>query len=87
MSIKLPPSLPQTNAFPNDLRDYLQGVDRFLRDAYAQIKNINLLDTAITSSAAAPSGGSDGDIHVRKDGANTRIYLNINGSWSAYTNP
>lgn len=86
MSIKAPPLLQNLNV-PNDLRDYLQGVDRFLNDVYAQLKSVTMQDIAITTSAAAPSGGQDGDIHVRVNGASTAIYININGSWSAYTNP
>lgn len=86
MSIKAPPLLPVLN-IQSDLRDYLQAVDRFLNDIYAQVKTVTLQDIAITTSAAAPSGGQDGDIHVRVNGASTAIYININGSWSAYTNP
>ena len=87
MSIKQPPTLPNLSAMPDALRDYLQRVDEFLRDAYAQIRNISILDVAITSTTGAPTGGQDGDVHIRKSGATTAIYLNINGAWSAYTNP
>lgn len=79
--------MPALENLPNDLRDYLQNIDLFIQDVYATLRNITPQDIAVTTSDAAPSGGQDGDIHVRVDGLNTAIYLNINGAWSAYTNP
>jgi hypothetical protein len=35
----------------------------------------------ISTGTGDPSGGSDGDIYVRKNGANTKLCVNVNGTW------
>lgn len=37
----------------------------------------------ISSGSDAPSGGADGDMYMRINGATTLLYVNINGSWVA----
>ncbi len=35
----------------------------------------------ISTGTGDPSGGSDADIYVRKNGANTKLCVNVNGTW------
>lgn len=35
----------------------------------------------LSTGSGAPSGGSDGDLYVRVDGANTGLHINVNGTW------
>ena len=85
--ISLPPSQPKLDKLDPAIQDYFVKLSSWLFDIYNLVKHHDAGDVKFTTSDAAPSGGSDGDVHYRVDGANTAIYLNKNGSWSAYTNP
>lgn len=89
MSITKPPSLPEIPSLSLELRLYLESVDRYLNDIYTNYRLIQTGQVGITTSEADPvvGTGQDGDLHVRVDGANTALFININGVWSAYNNP
>ncbi|MFQ5493571.1 MAG: hypothetical protein ACE5DX_05435 [Candidatus Dojkabacteria bacterium] len=46
---------------------------------------INVAGINLSSGTGAPSGGADGDVYVRINGANTAMHLNVNGSWTTVT--
>lgn len=81
------PELPNDVNIPQGLRGYFDELHKFLQDVFTKLNYQELKNINFTTSAAAPTGGKDGDFHIRVNGANTKIYLNINGSWSAYNNP
>jgi DNA-binding beta-propeller fold protein YncE len=87
MSIGRPPDLPGLEGVPDPTAEYLIRVNDWLFDVYNKLKFIDLGNVKLTSSDAVPTGGEDGDMHVRVAAASTALYININGSWSAYTNP
>jgi len=82
-----PPTPPKTDALDPAIQDYFVKLNEWLFNVYNKLIFIDLGNVKLTSSASAASGGEDGDIHVRVNGASTALYLNINGVWSAYTNP
>lgn len=87
--IKAPPKKPVFTSLSQDVQLYLDNIDRYLHDLYTNFRLVQTGQVNITTSDAAPAVGigNDGDVHIRVDGANTAIYLNINGVWSAYNNP
>lgn len=85
--IQSPPELTNIEGTSTALRDHLGNVQSWLYAAYNILKFIDLGNVKLTSSASAPSGGQDGDLHVRVNGAATAVYLNKNGVWVAYNNP
>lgn len=87
MTLRKFPDLPPLSDVPVGLQGYLGELHKFFSDVYLKLKFQDLKNITFTTTDAAPIGGKDGDIHVRVDGANTALYININGSWSAYTNP
>jgi hypothetical protein len=87
MTIPRPPELPGIERTSDPRSVYLIAVNDWLFDVYNKLKFIDLGNLKITSSDAVPTGGEDGDLHVRVAGASTALYLNKNGSWVAYTNP
>ena len=85
--IGTPPTAPKTDNLDPAIQDYFVRLGAWLFDVYNTLKHHDSDGVKFTSSDSAPSGGQDGDVHYRIDGANTAIYLNKNGAWSAYTNP
>lgn len=80
-----PPRLMLTNASP-EVREQFKLIDLWMRQVYNSLKELDI-EVKISSGASAPTGGQDGDLYVRKNGASTQLYLNINGTFSGYTNP
>jgi len=39
----------------------------------------------ISTGTVDPSGGTDGDLYIRKNGANTKLCINVNGTWKKCT--
>lgn len=85
--IPSPPNLPTTSSLTPEIADYLLRVDEFLKNIYSAFKNFDIGTIKISSGSGAPTGGEDGDIYIRKAAASTQLYLNINGTFSGYTNP
>lgn len=77
-SLRKPPIIDDPN---------MQEISDWLNQVYDYVVGLDIRPIRVTVSESAPSGGSDGDLHIRKDTTNTALYININGSWSAYTNP
>lgn len=90
--IPRPPSPPDLNGLNQEdalrfIKQHFEAIEIWQNQAYNNMRFKDLKDIGFTTSAAVPSGGQDGDVHIRVDGANTAISLNINGVWGTYTNP
>lgn len=70
-----------------ELREYLVSLNDWVADVYGAFRNYDLGTVKISSGSSAPTGGEDGDLYVRKAGASTKLYLNINGTFSGFNNP
>jgi len=81
-----PPRMPNLKNLPNDLQEYIKLIDSWANKVYTTLKLFDL-EIKISSGASAPTGGQDGDLYIQKDGLNTKLYLNINGTFSGYNNP
>jgi len=80
--LEQPPATPRMTK-DKDLDAYLIDLDRWLSKIYKIVSLINLQDSSFTTSDGVPTGGNDGDLYIRKDGANTALYQNVNGVWGA----
>lgn len=87
MSLRQPPRIPSEQLIAVELRPFFVELDKWMNDVYSKLRFIDLKDSSFSTSTTAPSGGQDGDLHVRKSGASTALYINKNGTWSAYNNP
>lgn len=87
MTLRRPPDIPTSQVLSRELKDFFDHLNLWMSDVYNKLDKQDLKNIVFTTSASAPSGGKDGDIHVRVNGASTALYININGSWSAYANP
>jgi hypothetical protein len=67
----------------NAVQAYMIELNKWATLMYKTFRNIDFGSIRVTQDAAAPSGGVDGDLHIRKDGANTALYQNVNGVWGA----
>lgn len=83
MSLAQPPKLPALEELPFEIRDYLRQSHDFLVSIYKILKTINIDDTGLYTGDTIPPTtlGQDGDLYVRKDGANTSLWQNVNGAW------
>jgi len=87
--LSLPPTVINwKDADDEERQEYLNRLTDYLLDIYSNIgKQINIGSTKIEVGTGVPTGGNDGDVFVRVAGASTALYLNINGTYSAFTNP
>lgn len=87
--IKTPPKLPYSAlmALPREVYDYLGELGKWTDDVYNTLKNLDIGAVKIATGEAAPTGGEDGDLYIRVAGASTKLYLNINGTFSGFNNP
>jgi hypothetical protein len=69
------------------MRGFFYELEKWMQDVYFKLKNQDFQDVTFTTTTAAPTGGKDGDMHIRVSGATTALYINKNGSWSPYSNP
>ncbi len=81
-----PPRLPRMQDLSPETQNYFKLVDLWCKQVYKSLKEFDI-EIKISSGADAPTGGQDGDLYIRKDGLNTKLYLNINGTFSGYNNP
>ena len=82
-----PPSLPQLTGLSPQVQNYFKKVDAWIKVVYSTLSKMDIGQIKISSGEDAPTGGDDGDLYVRVSGASTKLYLNINGTFSGYNNP
>lgn len=82
-----PPALPQLSGLPPEVQKYFKTLDQWARGVYTTLQKIDIGEIKLSSGTAAPTGGEDGDLYIRVAGASTKLYLNINGTFSGYNNP
>lgn len=87
MSIPRPPEIPAITGLSPEMDTYFKDIQEWLDIAYDKLNLIDMGQVRISSGSGAPTGGSNADWYIRTDVPNTSVYLNINGVWSAYTNP
>ena len=85
--IRKPPVPPILLSLAPEVISYLDSVHQYLIDVSNILNGFDLGKMKISTGAAIPTGGEDGDVYVRIAGVNTALYVNINGVWSAYVNP
>ncbi len=85
--ISQPPQMPVLSTMPIELRDYLSAFHEWATDVYAAFRNYDIGTLKLSSGPDAPTGGEDGDLYIRNAGASTKLYLNINGTFSGFNNP
>jgi hypothetical protein len=82
MSIPRPPS-PPFDVKDNEVQAYLIELNKWATIIYKTFRSIDFGPVRLSQNDSAPTGGEDGDLHIRKDAANTAFYQNVNGVWGA----
>jgi len=85
--IQEPPTIPPTHGLPPEVQNYFRKLDSWMRTVYQTLSQIDIGQVKISSGADVPTGGDDGDLYIRVAGASTKLYLNINGTFSGFNNP